>query len=196
MYSPVIERAMRVSIAAHDGQLRKGTEGVPYVVHPMHVAMMLARWGLEEDVIVAGLLHDVVEDCEAWTRERVQQEFGAHVASIVAQLTEDKSLTWEERKRRAVEDVPHMSPEAASVKAVDKLHNLQSLLEDLRRNPDADQVWRKFRGGREQTLQHARELVGALTTRIDPRIARVLNGTLEALVRAAGGQPRASAPRA
>jgi (p)ppGpp synthase/HD superfamily hydrolase len=195
MYSPVIERAMRVSIAAHDGQLRKGTEGVPYVVHPMHVAMMLARWGLEEDVIVAGLLHDVVEDCEAWTRERVQQEFGAHVASIVAQLTEDKSLAWEERKRWAVEHVPHMSPEAASVKAVDKLHNLQSLLEDLRRSPDPEQVWSKFRGGREQTIQHARELVAALCTRIDPRIARVLNGALDALIRAAGELSRSGAPR-
>ena len=196
MYSQSIERAMRVSIAAHEGQLRKGTEGVPYVVHPMHVAFMLARWGFEEDVIVAGLLHDVVEDCEAWTNERIEQEFGMHVASIVSQLTEDKTLSWEERKRWAVEHVPHMSPEAASVKAIDKLHNMQSLVGDLRRNSDSSHVWSKFRGGREGTIQYASELVAALTPRIDPRIARALDATLKQLTEAASEPQPETAPRA
>lgn len=185
MFSPAIERALHTSLAAHEGQSRKRIPGrpeIPYIVHPMHVALMLARFGMEEDVIVAGLLHDVVEDCEGWTEERVAAEFGVHVASIVEQLTEDKSLTWDERKRWAIDHVPHMSPEAASVKAVDKLHNLHSLLADLRESPDPDAVWAKFKGGRDKTLAHDREFVEALSARVDPRIARALRSTLKSLL--------------
>ena len=182
MYSQAIERAMRASIAAHDGQWRKGGQGVPYIVHPMHVALMLSRFAMEEDVIVAGLLHDVVEDCPDWTIERVEREFGAHVAAIVRQLTEDKTQPWDERKRSAVEHVPHLSPEAASVKAVDQLHNLNSLIAELTAHRDHDEVWSRFKGGRERTLQHARELAEALAKRVDPRIGRALRSTLATLV--------------
>jgi (p)ppGpp synthase/HD superfamily hydrolase len=182
MFSAAIERALRVSLDAHKNQFRKGNPGVPYVVHPMHVALMLARFDVEEDVIVAGLLHDVVEDCPDWTSERIAAEFGAHVASIVAQLTEDKSRPWDERKRWAVDHVPHMSPEAASVKAADKLHNLNSLLNELRECDDPDTVWAKFKGGRDKTLAHDRELVEALSARVDPRIGRALKASLKSLL--------------
>jgi len=131
MFGEKVERALRAAVEAHQDQFRKGLDGVPYVTHPMHVALILARRGMDEDLIVAGLLHDVVEDCQAWPLERVAAEFGAHVKSIVEQLTEDRSQGWEERKQAAIDRIPRMSPEAASVKAVDKLHNLQTLLADL-----------------------------------------------------------------
>lgn len=182
MYSQVVEKALCVMVAAHEGQYRKGAEPAHYATHPVHVALMLTGWGFDEDVICAGLLHDVVEDCEDWTVERIEVEFGAHITSIVSQLTEDKSLTWEERKRWAVEHVPHMSPEAASVKAVDKLHNLRCLLQDLESVEDDDLIWSRFRGGRERTLAMDAELVEALTTRVDPRLGRALRETFEAVV--------------
>ncbi|HTF89302.1 MAG TPA: HD domain-containing protein [Planctomycetota bacterium] len=181
MYSQVIERALHAAIAAHEGQSRKGDDASPYVTHPMHVALMLARFGLDDDVVAAGLLHDVVEDCPEWSLERVQSEFGAHVAGIVAQLTEDKSRTWAERKQAAVDKVPHMSPEAASVKACDKLHNLHSLVNQLRAAPDAEAVWSKFNGGRDRTLAASHELVEALASRVDPRIAKALRAALKSL---------------
>ena len=79
MFSSVVEKALRVSVAAHAGQFRKGSERVHYATHPMHIALMLAKWGFDEDVIAAGLLHDVVEDCEGWTLPRIEEQFGAHV---------------------------------------------------------------------------------------------------------------------
>lgn len=181
MYSSIIERALHVAIAAHEGQNRKGDGASPYVTHPMHVALMLARFGLDDDVIAAGLLHDVVEDCPAWATERVQAEFGAHVAGIVAQLTEDKTRSWEERKQAAIAKVPHMSPEAASVKACDKLHNLHSLVNQLRAAEDPELVWAKFKGGRERTLAMSRDLVEALSQRVDARIAKALRAALRSL---------------
>jgi (p)ppGpp synthase/HD superfamily hydrolase len=181
MFSPAIERALRLALAAHEGQFQKGPAVVPYVVHPLHIAVMLARWGMEEDLIVAGLLHDVVEDCPGWTLERIAEDFGAHVASIVGQLTEDKSKSWEDRKRRAVEHVPHLSPEAATVKATDLLHNLYRLVDGLRESPDPAEVWKRFKGGRERTLEHYAALVEALAKRTEPRIARALEAGLKAL---------------
>ncbi len=181
MYSNIIERALRTAVVAHDGQVRKEDGRCAYVTHPMHVALMLARFGLDEDVIAAGLLHDVVEDCVGWSIDRVQSEFGAHVAGIVAQLSEDKSRSWTERKRAGIEKVPHMSPEAASVKACDKLHNLHGLVQQLRTSTDPELVWAKFNGGRDATLQMSHELVEALALRVDPKIAKALRSALKSL---------------
>jgi (p)ppGpp synthase/HD superfamily hydrolase len=181
MFSAGVERAIHVSLAAHAGQTRKGAVDTPYVVHPIHVALLLARHGLDDETVQAGLLHDVVEDCEGWSVARVAKEFGPKVAAIVGDLTEDKSKSWEERKRWAVEHVAHMSPEAAAVKAADKLHNLASLLAELRSASDHAQVWAKFKGGRERTLQMSGELVDALSGRVPRALAAELEATLAAL---------------
>lgn len=186
MFSAGVERALRVAFAAHEGQVRKGRDPVPYVLHPVHVAIMLARLGMDEAVVQAGVLHDVVEDCEGWTVERIEADFGARVAGIVGELTEDKSKSWDERKQAAVDHVAHMSEEAAAVKACDKLHNLQSLLAALESAEDASDVWSRFRGGRERTLEMAERLVAALETRLEPRIVGPLRETLTALTASAG----------
>jgi len=190
MFSSTVERALNASIEAHAGQFRKGG-AVPYVVHPLHVALMLARHGCDDDVVAAGLLHDVVEDCPEWPLARVESEFGSHVAGIVAQLTEDKSLpSWDDRKRRAIEHIAHLSPEAAAVKACDKLHNLHTLRAQLREAADPAEVWARFNGGREGTLRVAREVVEALCRRVDPRLARALRAAHEAVGEAAGERPQ------
>src|SRR5262245_12532261 len=98
MYSEGLEHALRAAEAAHRGQMRKGSD-VPYVTHPIHCSILLARLGYSDAVLQAALLHDVVEDCDGWTIARVEREFGPDVASIVAELTEDKTKSWEERKR-------------------------------------------------------------------------------------------------
>lgn len=185
MFSPGVERAIHVSIAAHAGQIRKGAVDTPYVVHPIHVALLLARHGADEETVQAGLLHDVVEDCPGWSVERVAREFSPRVAAIVGDLTEDKSKSWEERKRWAVEHVAHMTPEAAAVKAADKLHNLSSLLAELRSHSDHAQVWAKFKGGRERTLQMSGDLVDALHARLGSPLTRELVTTMHSLRAAA-----------
>jgi (p)ppGpp synthase/HD superfamily hydrolase len=187
MFSADVERALRAAIAAHEGQLRKGLEPTPYVTHPIHVALVLAKLGADDALVQAGLLHDIVEDCDGWTIARVRAEFGERVSSIVAELTEDKSQTWEERKRRAIEHVAHMSEAALTVKAADKLHNLETLVSELASAQDRERVWKKFKGGRERTLAMSEELVAALAPRVDPRLAAALRtavGELERLARA------------
>lgn len=185
MFSPSIERAIRVTLAAHSGQFRKGDLAVPYVVHPLHVAFMLARLGMDDVVIQAALLHDVVEDCADWTLGRLAEEFGNEVAEVVSQLTEEKHRPWAERKRLAIEHVEHLCPRALAVKAADKLHNLESLAAELTSSDDHAAVWSRFRGGREGTLRVARELVAVLLPRLDEPFAGALRSALAELERLA-----------
>ncbi len=182
MFSPGIERALRAAHTAHEGQWRKGAERTPYVVHPIHAALILARLGADEETIQAAILHDVVEDSpESWSLARVREEFSERVERIVADLTEDKTKSWEERKRWAVEHVRDMLPEAVLVKAADKLHNLACLADDLESAADRAAVWAQFKGGRERTLAMSAELVDALAPRIDSRMMRALRETLARL---------------
>lgn len=186
MFDSATERAVRAALEAHEGQARKSDARVPYIAHPFHVALMLARMGCAPRVLQAALLHDVVEDCEGWTVARVEREFGAEVARTVAEVTEDKSRTWEERKRAQVDHVRTLSPDALTVKAADKLHNLRMLAEDLRAVGDPSAFWSRFRGGRERTLAMSRELVDVLATRCDVRLAAELRTAMSDLERAAG----------
>jgi len=180
MFDPGIERAVRAATIAHAEQTRKGS-ALPYVSHPAHVALILVRVGASSATVQAGLLHDVVEDCDDWTHERIESEFGAEVAVIVAELTEDKSKTWEERKLAAAEKAATMSPEGALVKAVDQLHNLRALEESLAETDDPEEVWARFKGGKTATIEMSTRLLEALTGRVDPRITEASAVALAAI---------------
>lgn len=112
----------------HRDQRRKDPEKTPYINHPIGVARILVDEGSisEIEVLQAALLHDTVEDTET-TLEEIQTCFGIGVRNIVAEVTDDKSLTKMERKRLQIENAPHKSREAKLVKLADKLYNLRDL---------------------------------------------------------------------
>jgi len=181
LYSPAVERAIRAAVAAHEGQFRKGAEQVPYATHPLHVALLLARAGADDEVLQAGLLHDVVEDVEGWDLGRVEREFGLRVRGIVAELTEDKTRSWAERKEHGITSAAGLSPEAALVKACDKLHNLRSLGDELASTSEPAALWKRFNGGRERTLAMSERLVRALAPRVPGWVAAELEQALRRL---------------
>jgi hypothetical protein len=121
-----IAQAKAFAVAAHVGQTRKGAGAEPYTVHLEEVAALVARFGGNEAAICAGWLHDTVEDCDT-TPADIETHFGAEVAAIVAQLTDDKSLEKAERKRLQVVNAPGKLPEAALVKICDKMSNIQAV---------------------------------------------------------------------
>jgi len=183
MSSGSIDCAIRAALEAHAGQLRKGPAAEPYAIHPVHVALMLANWGATDVVVQAGLLHDVVEDCDGWDLDRINAEFGAEVAGVVGELTEDKSLPWAERKRLGIEGVGGLSPEALLVKSADKLHNLRCLAMDLDAEKNPDVIWSSFNGGREGTLSVAEAFVEALARRAPSEVGAALRHVLDKLQR-------------
>jgi (p)ppGpp synthase/HD superfamily hydrolase len=159
MYNPLVEKAIAYSISAHDGQQRKGQPGVPYVVHPLHVGMLLARHGFDADVVAAGILHDVMEDTGV-TQEELAEAFDARIAAIVAEVSEEKGHTWEARKQRTVDAIADMSEGARAVTAADKVHNLADL-ERLLAERGHD-VWKMFRRGRDPTLDYYHRVLDQL----------------------------------
>lgn len=138
--------AIELATRAHRGQLRKST-GVPYIVHPLGVARLLIEHGLPEEVVIAGVLHDVVEDTEV-RLEELEARFGARVAAIVRALSEpDKQAPWEERKRHTIEAMREAELLVVLASCADKLDNLRALAVDLRRVGEA--AWSSFKRGRE-----------------------------------------------
>lgn len=123
--------ALRFAAESHRDQRRKGDLDVPYVNHPIEVAEVLARVGGIEDAVTlrAALLHDVVEDTDT-TLEQVEARFGAEVSAVVAEVSDDKSLEKQERKRLQVEHAPGLSLRARQVKLADKICNVRDLVRD------------------------------------------------------------------
>jgi len=138
----------------HCGATRKGKEDVEYVTHPLGVAVILAGIGCDEEIVIAGILHDTVEDSKGKiTLHDIAKEFGDRVGRIVGDVTEkDKSLPWDERKKRALEHIPHMDKDSMLVKSADLLYNLRDLALDL--ETVGDEVYDRFNAPKEK--QHAR----------------------------------------
>lgn len=145
---PLIEKAMALAVGAHAGQLRKDAP-VPYIVHPVSVALILARRNFSDLVVAAALVHDVVEDTSV-TLSDVERELGEEVAALVAPVTHDESLSWEERKKAYIEAVHAASAEAKAIATADKIANARNLLAAYdTQGPD---VWKHFNAGREKKL--------------------------------------------
>ncbi len=112
----------------HRAQRRKDAEASPYINHPLALANVLkVEAGVDEvDVLIAAILHDTVEDTQT-TLEELTREFGAKIAGIVAEVTDDKTLPKPERKRLQVVKAPKSSREAKLVKLADKICNLRDV---------------------------------------------------------------------
>lgn len=171
---------------AHAGQVRRGSPETPYAVHPLSLAFLATRLGEPDPVVIAALLHDVVEDCDGWSEGRIADDFGPEVASIVCELTEDKTKSWDERKQAGVDKVPAYSEFAARVKSLDKLHNLTRLADQLEASSDPAEVWKMFRGGRDKTLAMSGQLVERLAGRARPDVAEALRRALKRVEAHAG----------
>jgi (p)ppGpp synthase/HD superfamily hydrolase len=126
----LIARAADFAARAHVTQRRKGEAQEPYVNHLIEVALLLteATGGEDPALIAAGWLHDTLEDT-ATEREELEALFGVEVASIVAEVTDDKSLKKAERKRLQIATAPDKSQQARLLKIADKTSNLRSMAE-------------------------------------------------------------------
>jgi len=172
-YSDVINHALAFAAKHHDRQVRKGTK-LPYLTHPANVALILARYGRDNDTVVAAILHDVIEDCvgEGYTREMLEQrigdKFGPKVLDTVLAVTYRKldddgvELSGEDRKADYLERLAGASEEARWVCAADKIHNASSIVADLKRTVDTETIWKRFGGGRAGTSRWYRQVYDRL----------------------------------
>jgi len=124
----MIVKAMHFAAEKHRGQFRKGNLNTPYINHPIKVAFVLQTVAeiIDEDVIAAALLHDVIEDTDA-THKDLANLFNNRIADIVIEISDEKGLDANVRKRLQVENAPHLSKEAKLIRIADKLCNIQDV---------------------------------------------------------------------
>ena len=173
-YSDRINHAFAFAAKHHDRQVRKGTR-LPYLTHPANVAIILTRYGQDEQTVVSGILHDVIEDCirDGYTRhtleQRIGDKFGQDVLDTVLAVThrvvdeEGVELSSEERRDDYLARLAAAPERARWVCAADKIHNGSAILADLKRTLDPDTVWSRFAIGRSGTVRWYRRVYDRLT---------------------------------
>jgi (p)ppGpp synthase/HD superfamily hydrolase len=156
------EDAFLYAAEVHKTQPRKGTE-IPYISHLMAVAGIVLENGGDEDIAIAALLHDVIEDGGGdAARKKIRRRFGQRVADIVDECTDAEVIPkppWRPRKEAYIAHLKHASPSARLVSAADKLHNARAIVSDYRVVGEA--LWKRFNAGREDILWYYGSLVAA-----------------------------------
>lgn len=154
-----IHKAIIFATKAHEGQLRKGTD-VPYIVHPMEVMQILTDNKCPESVIIAGLLHDTLEDSST-TAEEIIDNFGQSIYDLVKNESEDKSKTWQERKQATIDYLENATEEEQLICCADKLSNIKSIYAD--KLAIGDGVFDRFNAPKDQIKWYYQEIANALT---------------------------------
>ncbi len=154
------EQALVFATRKHAGQIRKGT-GTPYVSHLLSVAALVLEAGGDEDLAIAALLHDVVEDCGGRAHAQgSRRRFGKRVADVVEACSDTDIMPkppWRERKERYIRHLRNADASTRLVSVADKLHNARSILADYREI--GEPIWQRFQGKREGTLWYYRALL-------------------------------------
>jgi len=172
---PRFLRAFAFAAEKHKHQTRKAST-IPYIAHLMGVASLVLEAGGDEDLAIAALLHDVVEDCGgAPMLQEIRHKFGERVAKVVDGCTDADTYPkppWRERKENYVRHLKKADADTRLVSAADKLNNVRSILSDYR--AIGESVWSRFNGGREGTLWYYRTLRDVFLRHKPNRITREL----------------------
>lgn len=155
----LLDYAIYYATRAHNGQKRKSDKDVDMIFHPFTVAMMIQRAGGSEEAVIAGVLHDVVEDTP-YTLDDIRKEFGDSIANIVSEVSEKKELPWKERKIEAINRIKTASLEGKLVECADKISNLETmynLYEEI-----GNEIWSSFKRPKEEQKWYYTEMYKAV----------------------------------
>lgn len=181
MLTDRIAQALALAVEAHEGQKRKGTD-IPYIAHPMGVASIALEHGADEELTMAALLHDTVEDGGPEYAQRIRQQFGDRVADIVEDCTDGmpdatgKKEDWNIRKERYITHLAGACDDVLLVSGSDKLHNARAIVEDLLRI--GPKVFERFTATPAQTIWYYKALADIFDRRGAP-IAKTLSDTVQ-----------------
>lgn len=156
----MLHKSIIFAAEAHNGQLRKGTQ-LPYIIHPMEVAQILSYIHAPEEVIIAGILHDVLEDT-AVTYQGLADQFGDEVAVLVSECSNISCEPWRARKQHTVTKLQTTKNQnAALVFCADKISNLRSIVHDIK--VVKQDVFGRFSAPKEDVLWYYEQLGKAIT---------------------------------
>jgi (p)ppGpp synthase/HD superfamily hydrolase len=178
-YSYRIEQAIRAAAILHKNQVRKGDVPYPYVTHTFAVAMIVADYTDKEDVIIAALLHDTLEDTD-YTRDELQEDFGGTVLTLVESVTRPEpkeNENWMEMKKQYVKQLKNAPPDALIVAAADKIHNMRSMVEAYYEKEE--ELLADFGGSLEERMFTYQEISNVLNRNLNNAILTEFNHVFE-----------------
>ena len=181
IYSYRVEQAIRAAAVLHNGQVRKGVSPYPFITHLVAVAFLLSDYSNDEDTVIAGLLHDTLEDTD-YTIEELQEDFGGVVAEIVQALSEPQDseyekLTWKEQKVHYAHSLRKTSQEALIVACADKIHNMRTIVEEY--YDDHVRFMADFTGSLEDRVLMYQDISNALNRNLKNDIIVEFNHVFE-----------------
>ncbi|OKX84311.1 HD domain-containing protein [Corynebacterium glutamicum] len=185
LLSPRLRCAINAAARAHRDQVRKGS-GIPYVSHVYAVMFLLSQVTDDEDILIAGLLHDTLEDVpEKYTAVQMEADFGLRVRHLVEDLTKIEHPSWQVRADAYIEHLEfHAAEEAVLISTADKLHNLMSIMDDLEEIGEG--LWERFNAEKEKQLWWYAEINRVSTVRLGKnRLNEQLEGCVEKLKKSA-----------
>jgi len=154
-----IDQAIKFSVEAHKNQVRKTEPNIPYVYHPISVGFILKNAGFDEDTIVAGILHDTIEDTKA-TGEEIEEVFGKTIRKLVESVSENKELPYEEMKQKYLEVVLAGNEKTKAISIADSLQNIHNLIVVYKEK--GEEVWKPFTRDKELMAEHYTKKVQAI----------------------------------
>lgn len=150
----LIHEAIIFAARKHAGQVRKGTD-IPYITHPMEVMQILTNESCTEDVIIAGILHDTLEDTNT-SSEEILNLFNENILKLVTAESEDKSKSWKERKQATIDSLTNSHNDIKMICLADKLSNLRSL--SAEKEAWGEIAWTKFNAPRVEIEWYYRQV--------------------------------------
>jgi len=166
--------AVKFATKAHDGQFRKGTN-IPYIIHPLNVAKILIDNNCPIDTIVAGILHDTIEDTNV-TLQEIGRKFGENVAKIVDGVTDhnQQNCEWGKRRRIKLKYLETAPADIMLVECADKLDNIRAIYEDYINLGES--VWDRFKKPKKDQEWYYRSLVNVFAhNATDNRIEKIFS---------------------
>ncbi len=159
----LIAEALKVATKAHRGGNRKGGDQIPYIVHPIEVALTLQENDMPDEIIAAGLLHDTLEDTTIKV-ETLEDRFGREITDLVigaSERLENRDQTsWEKRKQYTVDHLKEAEKKIKYISCADKLSNIRSMIRDY--DKIGDELWSRFNRGYEKQKWYYTNLVDSL----------------------------------
>jgi hypothetical protein len=164
-----LQKAIKFATKTHEvyqKQKRKGKD-IAYITHPLTVGLILSQVKAKNEVVIAGILHDTIEDSAETKRvsyEMIKERFDKEVANLVLSVTEkSKNKSWEERKEEALEEIKSFSKDSLLLKSADVVANLTELVDDYEK--DGDKIFERFNAPKQKSLLHHLRVIQTIITR-------------------------------
>ena len=171
-----IEKAIATAVKLHKNQKRKGDGKTPYIVHPVSVALIMAPYIKDEDVIAAAILHDVLEDTDIKHSE-FKKLFGRRVYNLVKEVSDSNpDDPWHDRKNAYLKHLKQASKEACLIACADKIHNLSSMSDAYKKFGDS--IWKRFATSKEEKLEFYKSVYKEVKKRFSHQLLKKLGCTL------------------